>query len=66
LPGLELVCGIVAGSAVLLELVQVLTPDRHGEIHDAIEKIAGAAAGVFTGVMIRWFNKFLRRFQNQP
>jgi hypothetical protein len=62
---IELVCAIVAGSPVLLELMQVLTPDRHGAIHDAIEKIAGAA-GIFTSAMIRWSNKLLRRFQDQP
>jgi hypothetical protein len=45
--------------------MQVLTPDRHGAIHDAIEKIAGAA-GIFTSAMIRWSNKLLRRFQDQP
>jgi hypothetical protein len=41
-----LVCAIVFGSAVLLELLQTLTPDRHGTLMDAIEKIAGGACGV--------------------
>jgi VanZ family protein len=40
------VCAIVFGSAVLLELLQTLTPDRHGTLMDAIEKIAGGACGI--------------------
>src|SRR5260370_29703584 len=36
-----LVCLIVLGSAVLLEILQLLTPDRHGRVPDAIEKMAG-------------------------
>jgi hypothetical protein len=40
------VCLIVLGSAVLLEMMQLLTPDRHGRIQDAIEKMAGGAAGI--------------------
>lgn len=31
--------------AVSLELAQHLTPDRHGHIADALEKIGGGAAG---------------------
>lgn len=42
-----LVCCIVFGGAVLLEILQTLTPDRHGTLVDALEKIAGGAAGVF-------------------
>lgn len=44
-----LVCLIVFGSAFLLEAAQLLTPDRHGRIQDAIEKIAGGAGGILTG-----------------
>ena len=40
------VCAIVFGSAVLLEFLQTLTPDRHGTLVDAIEKIAGGACGI--------------------
>ena len=43
---IALVCAIVFGSAVLLEFLQTLTPDRHGTLTDAIEKIAGGACGV--------------------
>jgi VanZ family protein len=44
-----LVCLIVLGSAVLLEFVQLFTPDRHGRIQDAIEKMGGGAVGIVAG-----------------
>src|ERR1700730_6716390 len=40
------VCFIVLGSAVLLEYLQTLTPDRHGTVVDALEKVAGGALGI--------------------
>jgi hypothetical protein len=43
------VCLIVLGSAVLLEFAQTLTPDRHGRVLDALEKLAGGALGVCAG-----------------
>ena len=55
-----LVCTIVFGSAVLLELLQTLTPDRHGTLMDAIERIAGGTCGVI-------FAKFVMAiFQRRP
>ncbi len=44
---LVFVLTIVLGSAVLLELAQLLTPDRHGTAIDALQKLAGGAAGIF-------------------
>jgi VanZ family protein len=44
-----LVCGIVFGAAALLEMLQTLTPDRHGTIFDALEKMAGGGAGILVG-----------------
>lgn len=41
-----LVCCTVFGAASLLELLQTITPDRHGTLIDAFEKVAGGAAGV--------------------
>jgi VanZ family protein len=32
--------------AALLEILQTLTPDRHGTLIDALEKMAGGAAGI--------------------
>ncbi len=42
-----LVCCIVLGGAALLEFLQTLTPDRHGTLADALEKMVGGAAGIF-------------------
>lgn len=43
---LWLVLCLVAGTAVALEALQHLTPDRHGHVSDAIVKIVGGVAGV--------------------
>jgi hypothetical protein len=43
---LLLVSCIVLGGAALLEIAQTLTPDRHATLIDALEKIAGGAAGI--------------------
>ena len=40
------VCILVLGSAVLLELSQLLTPDRHARAMDALRKIIGGAIGI--------------------
>ena len=40
------VCILVLGSAVLLELSQLLTPDRHARVIDAVRKIIGGAIGI--------------------
>jgi hypothetical protein len=57
-------CLIVVGSAVLLEVVQLLTPDRDARMQDLIEKMAGGAGGIVFGRAIlsvgranRWFAK---------
>lgn len=42
-----LVCCLVLGSAAVLEIAQTFTPDRHGTWMDALEKMAGGAAGIF-------------------
>jgi len=41
-----LVCCIVFGAALGLEVLQTVTPDRHGTLIDAFEKIAGGGAGI--------------------
>jgi VanZ family protein len=40
------VFAIVLGSAVLLELAQLLTPDRHGTVIDALQKAGGGVFGI--------------------
>lgn len=37
---------IVLGAALLLEILQLLTPDRHGQVADAIVKFFGGATGI--------------------
>jgi VanZ family protein len=39
-------CCVVFLSAVILEYLQTLTPDRHGTLIDASEKIMGGALGI--------------------
>jgi VanZ family protein len=46
---LLLVVAIVVGSAVTLEALQLLTPDRHGRILDALVKAAGGLCGIGIG-----------------
>src|SRR5437899_3098319 len=41
-----LICLFVLGAAVLLEVLQTMTPDRHGTFIDAVEKMAGGALGI--------------------
>jgi VanZ family protein len=41
-----LVIAIVIGSAFTLEALQLLTPDRHGRLLDALMKAAGGLSGI--------------------
>ena|ERR1700722_17922193 len=58
------VCVIVLGSAVLLEVAQLITPDRHGRILDAIAKMTGGAFGIVAGRAILYFELASHWFQN--
>ena len=55
---------IVFGSAVLLEIAQLLTPDRHGRIQDAIVKMTGGALGIVSGRAVLYYQQASRWFQN--
>jgi VanZ like family len=57
-------CCIVFISAVALEYLQTLTPDRHGTLIDAFEKVVGGALGIFAAHAILWFTRNRRQFQN--
>ena len=48
-----LVFALVLGSAILLELAQLLTPDRHGNLIDAVQKMAGGTFGIVPIVALR-------------
>jgi hypothetical protein len=52
----RLVWAIVLGSAILLEFLQILVPDRDARMVDALEKIAGGGAGIFTA---QWLLSFM-------
>ena len=54
------VCLVVLGSAALLELSQLVTPDRHARLADAIEKIAGGGVGITLGYIMCSLNRFDR------
>ena len=43
---LAFVCLFVFGNAILLEMLQIFIPDRDARIVDAVEKLAGRAAGI--------------------
>jgi VanZ family protein len=48
-----LVCAVVFGSAALLEIGQLVTPDRHARFADAIQKFAGGASGIIVVIVVR-------------
>jgi VanZ like family len=46
---------IAAGSALLLEVLQMLAPTRHAHLFDAMVKFVGGATGVAIGRLLRRF-----------
>jgi VanZ family protein len=50
-----LVLLLVLGSAVTLEALQLLTIDRHGQLADAVMKMAGGICGVGLSQLVRLF-----------
>jgi len=57
-------CCVVFLSPVILEYLQTLTPDRHGTLIDAFEKIIGGALGIIAAHAILWFARTSRWFQD--
>ncbi|QPF87144.1 VanZ family protein [Bradyrhizobium genosp. L] len=49
---LLLIVAIVVGSAFTLEAMQLLTPDRHGRVLDAMVKAAGGICGIGAGWLV--------------
>lgn len=47
-----LVIVVVIGSAFTLEALQLLTPDRHGRLLDALVKAAGGICGIGIGYFV--------------
>ena len=58
---LAFVCIMVFGSAITLELLQNLAPDRHARSLDAIEKLLGGVAGLLAAGFLQssFWSKFL-------
>lgn len=46
---------IVIGAALLLEVLQVLAPSRHGRLADALVKVVGGSAGLIAGWALLWW-----------
>lgn len=57
---LFVVVAIVLGSAVGLELLQLLTPDRHGQVIDAAFKALGGICGITVSQLLPLFVRSLR------
>jgi VanZ family protein len=49
------ICCVVFGAAIALELAQTITPDRHGTVIDAIQKVSGGAFGILTARFAIYF-----------
>ena len=49
---LWLVVLLVAGSTVLLELLQLVQPSRHGRVVDLLVKLVGAGFGLGAGAIV--------------
>jgi VanZ family protein len=47
-----LVAALVLGATVLLEILQLVTPSRHGRIADAAAKLLGGAIGLTVGGLL--------------
>jgi VanZ family protein len=52
-----LVSFLVFGSAAIFEILQTLTPDRHGTVIDAAEKIGGGAIGILGARILLRFSQ---------
>lgn len=53
---IPIVIALVLGSTIVLELMQLLAPSRHGRVIDVAVKLLGAGAGIVIGSLIqrRW------------
>jgi VanZ family protein len=47
-----LVCLVVLGSAVILELLQLVVPDRDARVVDVVEKLIGGGVGIIVAKII--------------
>jgi VanZ family protein len=56
-----LILVITIGSAFTLEVLQLLTPDRHGRVLDALVKVAGGSCGIGIGHLGLFFGAQINR-----
>ena len=56
-----LVCCVVFCSTIIFEYLQTLTPDRHGTVIDAVEKLIGGAIGISAVYGLLFFSHAKRR-----
>lgn len=59
-----LVCLIVLGGAITLEILQLVTPDRHARFQDAMQKVAGGSISIMVTRVTVAFEPLRRWFQN--
>jgi VanZ family protein len=50
---LPIVIALVLGSTLLLELLQLLTPSRHGRVIDVAVKLLGGGFGIVVGILLQ-------------
>jgi hypothetical protein len=57
---------IVVGAAVGLEALQLLTPDRHGRVIDALVKALGGIFGISAGQLVLFLMRLKSARSNGP
>jgi VanZ family protein len=66
-PGrLVFVVFLVVGAAVGLEALQLLTPDRHGRVIDALLKALGGVCGISVGQLVSFLLRLKLSRQDSP
>ena len=51
---------LVLGSTILLELLQLLAPSRHGRVIDVLVKLVGSGFGIAIGALLQRLRGFRR------
>lgn len=53
---LWLTCAVVLGAALALEILQMISPSRHGHVLDAVVKMSGGTIGLTAGWLLQRFS----------
>jgi apolipoprotein N-acyltransferase len=51
---------VVLGAAIMLELLQLLAPSRHGRLFDAGVKVGGGVVGLYAGWIVSRMSVYVR------